>query len=148
MIVPASSWPVPTPEGWLTAERLVELAGLFRQARTAAYRNDFADDWTPRLEGDCQGKTAWLMEALGARGWPAGSLRGLICGYRPWAARNLLPAWLRGTVRHHALLVVRVTWNGKRHDLVADIRRRALVYGVPAEYVEVRPAVAWRAGGA
>jgi len=146
MIVPDESEPQPLLAGWWGHDKIGLLQALHTHVRIEPYRNDLADCWRPDARGDCQGKTAWLIEQLvGQEGWPAASVRGYVATFRPWWARRL-PLWLRQTVRSHAFFLVRVTTPaGRIADIIADIRQPRLIEATFNHgYLSMKPAVSWR----
>ena len=143
MIIEDTTEPTVAPLGWYTERRRNQLIRAHREVRSARYQNDYADAWPVKKDGECQGKTAWIMDTLG---WEE-HCRGYVAGLRPVAvfskAQLKAVPWLRDRVILHAFFAVRVTTPlGNVITLVADIRHPTLsVLEHTAEYLDPRPRV-------
>lgn len=113
----------------ITAQKqLDDITAAHYRVYIGGYKNDHANVWAPDPDGDCQGKTAWMMQELLSRGVPASAMRGYI-----------------GVVNNqwHAWLVVSVILpNGQRANLLVDSLNESVAYvGEVKGYSRTRPVV-------
>ena len=123
--------PVATP--W-SLERMTLLAKAHGVMRDAPFRDDAADDWSPDMRRDCQGKVAAALILLHEAGLPLSAMR----GYVVLARINGRDGYWK-----HAALVVRMQPRGEAVDYVLDHLQsgvRTLTWAMRAGlYIEAVP---------
>ena len=127
------------PKPWVNipTSAMQALKQVQRIMNYSRYRNDQADDWTPDMNRDCQGKVAAAIVELHERFVPLDCMRGFVgeCLVKREPAR-----W-----SSHAILVVRVFTLPTPIDYVLDNRQtgiRTMAWmNAKSLYRNMRPAI-------
>ena len=100
-----------TPIGFYDWNRIEDVRAVHRLIRRAPYQHDLLNDRTPKLDGDCQRKSAWARDVLLIMGWPVDSMEIWDCKIE------------NGHTVHEVLVLNVRGFNGQHLEVALDCRR-------------------------